>query len=476
MKIAMIGSESNPYVKTGGLADVIYSLSLEMVNTGEEVSVIIPLYNEVRRKLVNCSLVGTIDVYLSWRKEWSNIYKEERNGINFYFVENRHYFERDNIYGYDDDGERFAFFAQASLAALKLVGFAPDIIHVHDWQAAMIPCLIRENKDPFFKSSKTVLSIHNPAFQGILGREAIGDLYNLPYYLYDCGVLRFGDMVSTLKGGIMYADKIVTVSPTHHYELLTKEGGMGLDTALTYREYDFTGFLNGIDYEEFNPETDKLIAANYGVNNFKSGKKKNKHALCEKLHLANKDAPLFSLVSRITWQKGMTLVFAAVHELVKRGANVVLLGSGEWDYEQEMNRIHALYPDKVAVYIGYNNQLAHEIYAASDFFMMPSLFEPCGLGQMIAQRYGALPIVRRVGGLRDSVINFNSSNMDVSNGFGFDNFSEFDMIQTCHYALDNYFIKENFDRLVKNALLTDNSWKKSGAEYKGLYLELCNRH
>ncbi len=178
MKIAMIGSESNPYVKTGGLADVVYSLSLEMVNTGEEVAVILPLYNEVRRKLTKYEKVGEVEIYLSWRKEWSNIYKEVNNGINFYFIENQHYFERDKIYGYDDDGERFAFYAQAALEVLKLVKFKPDIVHVHDWQAGMVPCLIKEKKDPFFKGSKSVLSIHNPAFQGILGRGAIGDLYN----------------------------------------------------------------------------------------------------------------------------------------------------------------------------------------------------------------------------------------------------------------------------------------------------------
>ena len=473
MKIAMIGSESNPYVKTGGLADVLYALSEEMVRIGEEVAVIIPLYNLARKKLTDCHKVAEITVNMGWRKEWSNVYQEDKNGIHFYFIENRHYFERDSIYGYDDDGERFAFFSLAALEALKIIGFKPNIVHVHDWQVGMIPCLLKENKDPFFKGTKSVLTIHNPAFQGIIFRESIGDLYNLPYSLYDSGILRFGDAVSTLKAGIMYADKITTVSPTHHFELLTREGGMGLDTALSYREYDFCGFLNGIDYGEFNPENDKYIVKEYNAKNYLEGKKANKKDLCEKLGLTNVDAPLFTLVSRITWQKGMSLVFAAIHELVKRGANVVLLGSGEYASEQEMNRLHALYPNQVSVYIGYSNSLAHQIYAAGDFFMMPSLFEPCGLGQMIAQRYGNLPIVRRVGGLKDSVINFDGSNVDSSNGFGFDNFSEWDMIQTCNYAFDTYQNKEVFERLVKNALLTDNSWKKSGDQYHGLYLELA---
>lgn len=468
----MIGSESNPFVKTGGLADVIYALSVEMVKLGEEVVVVLPLYNQVRAKLKETVKVGDIHVTMNWRNEWSSIYKSATNGVTFYFIENRHYFERDNIYGYDDDGERFAFFSLASLEVLKLVNFKPNIIHVHDWQVGMIPCLLKEKRDEFFQNTHSVLTIHNPAFQGIIFKDAIGDLYNLPYYLYDIGVLRFGEVVSTLKAGIMYADKITTVSPTHHYELLTREGGMGLDIALSYREFDFCGFLNGIDYEEFNPETDKFIAKNYGVKDFLEGKEANKIALCNKLGIKNTRAPIFSLVSRITWQKGMSLVFAAVHELVKRGANVILLGSGEYDSEQEMNRLHSLYPDQVAVYIGYNNTLAHQIYAGSDFFLMPSLFEPCGLGQMIAQRYGTLPIVRRVGGLRDSVINYDGHNLKYSNGFGFDNFSEFDMIQTCMYAYDTYDNLEVHDQLVLNALNTDNSWKKSGEQYHGLYCEL----
>lgn len=472
MKIAMIASEANPYIKTGGLADVVYSLSKEMVNLKEDVAIVIPLYNKVRQKLTKAKVVASITVNMSWRREIVNIYHEVKDGIKFYFLEDRLYFERDNIYGYDDDGERFALFALASIKALEAVKFSPDVIHVHDWQSAMVPCIIKETNNQFFNKTKFVLSIHNPAFQGILAREAIGDLFNLPLWLYDSGVLRFGDRVSTLKGGIMYADKIVTVSPSHAKELLTPEGGMGLNNVLIYREYDFCGFLNGIDYDEFNPLKDKHIVATYDENNFQEAKKQNKIALCKELGLKNPDAPLFTLVSRVTWQKGMGLVFHAVHDIVARGGNVVLLGSGEFAAECEMNNLHMKYPDQVAVYIGYNDALAHKIYAAGDFFLMPSLFEPCGLGQMIAQRYGNLPIVRRVGGLRDSVINFDGGNVETSNGFGFDEFSEYEISRTCIYALDIYNNQEVFLHLVRNALLTDNSWKKSGQEYHGLYLDI----
>ena len=475
MKLVMVGSESNPFIKTGGLADVVYALGRQMAKTGEEVSIFIPLYSGVKGKLKKYEKIAECTVYLGWRREIANIYLEKVTGINFYFIENQHYFERGTIYGYDDDGERFAFFSQAVIEALKVLDYKPDIIHVHDWQTAMIPCLIKEKHDPFFDGTKYVLTIHNPAFKGIMQRESLGDLFNLPLELFDNGALRFENVVSTLKGGIMYADKITTVSPTHRNELLTREGGMGLDSVLALREYDFCGFLNGIGYEEFDPETDPHIAKNYNATNFVSGKKRNKEELCSRLNLKNKNAPTFSLVSRITWQKGMSLVFAAVHELVKHGANVVLLGSGEYQSEREMDRLHMLYPDQVAVYIGYNDPLARLIYAGSDYFMMPSLFEPCGLGQMIAQRYGTLPIVRRVGGLKDSVINYDGNNLETSNGFGFDEFSEWEMTRTCLYALDQYYQPEVFKRLVKNAIKTDNSWEKSGEQYHGLYRELLLR-
>ena len=409
-------------------------------------------------------------VEMSWRKESANILSCYKDGIKFYFLENRHYFERDNIYGYFDDGERFAFYSLAFVKLLQEVNFRPDIVHAHDWQPGMIFCYIRENNMEFYKDSKFVMSIHNPAFQGLLDRNALPDLYNLPEYLYDNGKVQFTGKVSTLKAGIEYANKIVTVSPNHRNELLTPEGSMGLNNVLIHHEYDFCGILNGIDYQEFNPENDPYIVKNYKSTNFVNNKKENKIALLHQFNLDNEALPIYALVSRVTWQKGMNLVFAAARSLLNRGANIILLGSGEYQYEQEMENLRRDYPNHVGVYIGYNNALAHMIYAGSDFFMMPSLFEPCGLGQMIAQRYGTLPIVRRTGGLRDSVINYDSTNKEYSNGYGFDNFSEFDMIQTCHYAYDIYvWDNDTHKQLVKNALLTDNSWEKSGREYHQLY-------
>ena len=476
MKIVMVASESRPYCKTGGLADVVYSLSKELAVQGEEVSIILPYYDTIARSLPKAQLKKEVsfNTHMSWRQQSVDVYSTVCDGITFYFIENQQYFERGHVYGDFDDGERFAFFTNAAKELIIAKKMRPDIIHVHDWQAGMLPCLMKV--DPLnqkkFAKTKYVFTIHNPAFQGLMPRFTLGDFYNLTDELFDNGAVRFKDQVSTLKAGIIFSDRITTVSPTHHLELLTPEGGMGLDGVLRYREWDFSGILNGIDYLEFNPEDDKVIAMPYTAKTLVSGKKANKEALCKEFGLKNKQAPLYSLVTRITWQKGFDIIFPAVEELINRGANIVMLGSGEYDYEQKWEDIRRRHPDQVGLYIGYSDPLAHKIYAASDFFIMPSLFEPCGLGQMIAQRYGTLPIVRRTGGLRDSVICYDGNNAETSNGFGFDAYSVYEMKRTSHYAFDVYQDKKLLHQLMKNAMLTDNSWQKSTQEYLKVYKAL----
>lgn len=475
MKIAMVASEANPLCKTGGLADVVYSLSRELAKKGEEVIVILPYYNTVKKKdQYYCKKVCSFVVPMAWRKEETNVYTTEIEGITYYLLENAHYYERDNLYGYFDDGERFAFMALASKILFSKINFAPDIIHVHDWQAGMLPCLIKEdpNKDKVFAKTKFVLSIHNPAFQGTLDKSALGDLYNLSDEVYNNGKVRLADKVSTLKSAIVYCDKILTVSPTHREELLTAAGGMGLSEVLKLREYDFSGILNGIDYGEFNPETDENIQYNFDVETFLKGKAENKAALLRELNIHDRGQPCFAIVSRITWQKGFDLVFAAAEELAKKGCNIVVLGSGEHDLEARWEDFRRRYPETCAIYIGYNDSLAHRVYAGSDFFFMPSLFEPCGLGQMIAQRYGSLPIVRRTGGLKDSVINYDSNNDKWANGFGFDEYSTYEMVRTCFYAYESWWNQELRKRLIENAMKTDNSWLKSSNEYMKIYNSL----
>ncbi len=476
MKIAMIASESRPLCKTGGLADVVYSLSKELVSMGEEVVVVLPFYQAIKNTIKTpVRFIESFIVDMSWRHHEAKVYETEADGIKFYLIEHW-YFDRLNFYGDGDDGERFAFYCMAARELLSRHEI-PDIIHCHDWQAGMMPCLVKENEyfREVFKKSRFVMTIHNPAFQGMLERDALGNLFNLPEVLFDDGRVRLDGRVSTLKAGIVYADKVTTVSPNHHEELLTPEGGMNLDGTLRLREWDFCGILNGIDYLEFNPKDDQFIAMPYTVSTMEKAKKANHDALLKEMNLSDYGRPLFSLVSRLTWQKGLDILFPAVEELAQRGCNIVILGSGERQYELEFERLRAIYPDKIGIYIGYNDALAHRIYAASDFFMMPSLFEPCGLGQMIAQRYGTLPIVRRTGGLKDSVINFDSSNEDISNGFGFDNYHPDDMKYTCIYAYDTWFNKPLITKLMKNAMKTDNSWRKSANSYLGLYNELVGK-
>ena len=477
MKIAMVASESRPFCKTGGLADVVYSLSKELVIMGEEVMVILPFYQVIKNTIKTpVKYVDSFIVNMSWRHHEAKVYTAEADGITFYFIEHW-YFDRINLYGDGDDGERFAFFTLAARELMSRQKVIPDIIHVHDWQAGILPCLIKEEAwaRKLFKGTQFVLTIHNPAFQGMLDRDALGNLYDLPLSLFDDGQVRLDGRVSTLKAGIVYADKITTVSPNHHSELLTPEGGMHLDGVLNLREWDFCGILNGIDYLEFNPNKDAYIPAQYNAVNYVSGKKACHDALLKELNIKDYNQPLFSMVSRLTWQKGLDILFPAIEQLANRGCNVVVLGSGERQYELELEKLRAKYPDKIAIYIGYNDVLAHRIYAASDFFLMPSLFEPCGLGQMIAQRYGCLPIVRRTGGLKDSVINYDGGNEDVANGFGFDNYHPDDMLYTCVYAFDAWHNKPLIKKLMKNAIKTDNSWAKSAANYLGVYKELNNR-
>ena len=476
MKIAMVASEARPFCKTGGLADVVYSLSKELVKMGEDVCIFLPFYDSIRRQISEKALkkAASFKTHMSWRKQTVDVYQLVTEGINYYFIENQQYFERGHIYGDFDDGERFAFFTMAVKQFMLTKRMYPNIIHVHDWQAGMLPCLLRVDDECREKFAKTkfVFTIHNPAFQGLMPKFTLGDFYNLTDEYYDNGSVRFKDQVSTLKAGIVYANKITTVSPTHHLELLTPEGGMGLDQVLRYREWDFSGILNGIDYLEFNPAEDKQIAKSYSEKNLVSGKKANKEALMNQYGLKNTKGPLFSLVTRITWQKGFDIIFPAVEELIRRGASIFMLGSGESQYEKRWEELRNRYPDRVGIFIGYSDNLAHKVYAASDFFIMPSLFEPCGLGQMIAQRYGTLPIVRRTGGLKDSVVCYDGSNGETSNGFGFDAYSIYEMTRTSQYAYDIYENKKILHQLMKNAMLTDNSWLKSTLEYIKLYKAL----
>ncbi len=474
MKILMVTSESNPFAKTGGLADVVYALSKEQAVLGHEVSIVLPKYGSLMQtENLQMRFIASVPVSLGWREQVAKIFKTVLDGITFYFVDNEYYFAREGLYGYYDDMERFAFFTLAVRNMLEVIKLKPDVIHVHDWQPGMLPVLIKEqNKDqPFYKKMKFVLTIHNPAFQGMFDPNLIVDFYGLPIRLYDNGLLRFNDRASSLKAAIMTVDKITTVSPTHARELLTPEGSKGLDPIINLRRDDFVGILNGIDYQEFNPLKDPNLPLNFS-NRSLNRKEQLKKLLFEELNIDYHGQALYGMVSRLTWQKGINLVIEAAELVLQKGASVVIVGSGEYGYEQEFERLRARYPNTMAIYIGYNNQLAHRVYAASDFFFMPSLFEPCGIGQMIAMRYGTLPIVRRTGGLNDTVRGYDGQNENEATGFVFDEYNRYWMNLTTLFALEIYQDKELLKKLRLNAMCVDNRWEKSAKEYISLYEEI----
>lgn len=476
MKIAMVASESNPLAKTGGLGDVVYSLSKALVKLDNEVMIVIPYYDSIQRlPNLDISYVTSFFVGMSWRHEEAKVYMTIIDGIKFYLISNQRYFSRQHLYGDFDDGERFAFFTLAARELFKNINNIPDVVHIHDWQVGMFPCLVKEQHDTFYEKTKFVLTIHNPAFQGLMPRSCLGDFYSLPQYLFDNGQVRFKDQLSTLKTAIVYSDKITTVSHTHRKELLTPEGGMGLDGVLKMREYDFMGIINGVDFDEFNPSKDPLIAKQYSLKDALEGKEENKRALCKELHIKNYKKPTFSIISRLTWQKGMDLAYKGIEFLLKRGANVIILGSGEYEYERRAEELRAAYPSQMAIYIGYNNTLAHKIYAASDFVLMPSLFEPCGITQMIGQRYGTLPIVRLTGGLEDTVVPYNRFNLEKASGFGFHAFNTDDYIASLVMALDAFNDMDVRKKLINNIMRIDNSWSKNANTYLDMYKSMFTK-
>lgn len=471
MKIAVFASESNPFCKTGGLADVAFSLSNSFAKGGNEVIFGLPYYKNLKLGKRKPKEIGSFNVILSWRRQEARVYRLEEGGITYYLLGNDYYFGRDALYGYQDDNERFAFFALACKNLLKFLSFRADIVHVHDWQAAMLPCLIKEGEknDPFYSKMKFVLTIHNPAFKGLMDRFYLHDYFNLDDELFYSGKVRFDEMVSTLKSGIIYADKITTVSPTHRDELLWNDGGHRLDGVLKLRERDFVGILNGIDVEEWNPSTDQNIVKNYDAKSFEHAHALNRKDLLEHFHLLDQGGPVYGIVSRLSWQKGIDLIIDVFSQKCQENCNLVILGSGEYDLERKCEELRARFPEKCGIYIGYNDSLAHKIYAGIDFFVMPSLFEPCGISQMISHRYGALPIVRYTGGLRDTVEGYLGDNENTADGIGFNDYNDSGLGYGILMSNSLYSNKTSLQKCQENALKRDHSWNKSAKAYLALF-------
>jgi len=477
MKIAMFASEANPLAKSGGLADVVFALSKELAREGHEVLIALPYYQSIKAKALKTKKVGTFDVYMSWRHQEAAVYLIEISGVSFYLISNQYYFDRDKLYGYDDDGERFAFFALACRRLLKFIDFKADVVHVHDWQTAMIPCLVKEQNcfDDFYKDMSFVLTIHNPAFKGMIDRYFLNDFYGLSDALYDTGKVRFEGMVSTLKSGIVYADKVTTVSPSHREELLSRDSSQGLDGVLQLRRDDFVGILNGIDTEEWDPKTDKFIKTNYDMTSLESAKAENQSDLLSAFHIRYFGGPVYGIVSRLSWQKGIDILLGSGRKALQNGASLLVLGNGEYELEQKMEALRREFPDTMGIFIGYSNELAHKIYAGCDYFLMPSLFEPCGISQMVAQRYGTLPIVRYTGGLRDTVDGYDGREVKDANGIGFNDYNESGLDYGMALARRLASDRPSYFACAKNAMALDRSWKKSANEYEKLYNALVKK-
>lgn len=471
MKILFSATEAYPFIRTGGLGDVIGALSKELSKLGEDVRVIIPKYKGIKEDLKNkINYIKHIFVDVGWRHQYCGIEELKVNNVQFYFIDNEYYFNRDNLYGYYDDAERFAFYDRAVLEVLKAINWYPDIIHCNDWQCGMIPVLYKleyRNKDEY-PDIKFIYSIHNLLFQGNFGKEVLGELFGYDLQQFNNGGLSFNDGISYMKGGINYSEKVLTVSYTYAEEIKTPEYGECMDELLRNKGGDLKGILNGIDYEEYNPLTDELIEKRYDINSIES-KMENKLALQRELGLEeNKNIPIISIVSRLTSQKGIDLIKEIIDCVLTKEVQFIVLGTGEWDYEEFFKGLEKRYPNKVATRIIFDNKLSHKIYAGSDMFLMPSKFEPCGLGQLIALRYGNVPIVRETGGLKDTIESYNKFEF-TGNGFSFYNYSSIELKNCIFEALEIYKRKDEWNNLVKTAMSCDNSWKKSALEYKRIY-------
>lgn len=475
MNILHVSAECYPFVKVGGLADVVGSLPGETKRLrGADVRVILPKYKAIPRKYsTQMQRLCNFTVDLGNKKNLSvGIDTLKRGNIVYYFIDNPFFFGlRDQIYNYGDESERFAFFQIATLEAVFQLGFLPDIIHVHDWHTAMIPLLVQTKYQSRFHA-KTVLTIHNLAYQGIF---PIQD-YQLFDIEYDSR-MEFEGFMNFLKAGIVAADLITTVSKTYANEILTDYYGYGMQRLLRERGQSVQGILNGISYKDFDPETDRLISVPYGYSTFREGKKANKKALGELLKIEFPlDKPLIGIVSRLVNQKGFDLVRRVFDEMLAvDDFYLVVLGDGEFEYVDYFKGLEGRFPKRVKVKIGYDNRLSHMIYAGSDLFLMPSKFEPCGLGQMIALKYGSIPIVRETGGLVDTVQPFNEYEL-TGNGFSFTHFNAHDMMHVIRYSLTVFSLPEAWNHIVKNAMASDYSWTQSAKMYKQAYKTILKKN
>lgn len=487
MKVLFISPEMEPLAKVGGLADVVGALPRELKKRGCDVRVVIPCYRDVEKNLQKLGLKarelkGEIVVAIDWLPFKGAVKEVLLDGVTIYLLENDSLFDREYIYStpkgdYVDNSLRFGFFSLGALEVARQLDFKPDIIHCHDWQTALVPISLKWRKhlkdDSFFKNSKLVFTIHNIAYQGIFGKELL-DEFGLPWYIFTPQGIEFYGKVNVLKGGIAYSDLVTTVSPTYAEEIKTPQYGYGLDGVLRWiseKSNNLIGILNGIDYELWNPETDKALYMNYSAREM-DGKWRNKSKLKEELGLNTDEAkPLIGIVSRLTEQKGIDLVVESLSQIVDLGFQVAVLGTGEEKYERMLEIAKHSYKENLSVILGFSDEMARRIYAGSDVFLMPSRFEPCGLGQMIALRYGSIPVVRGTGGLLDTITDHTADDVN-GNGFIFYEFSKVSLLDALVRAISVYENRNEWVELVTRSMQKDFSWKKSSEKYLEIYKSL----
>ena len=472
MKILYAASEAVPFCKTGGLADVAGSLPEALAAQGAEVAVVLPLYQKVRERFGSQLTFECYDyVDLAWRHSYCGLFSLEKDGVTWYFLDNEQYFNRPELYGYMDDGERFGFFSRAVVRMLPHFRFWPDVLHCNDWQTALVPIYLKDDgvREERFRSIRTVLSIHNIEYQGRYGRQTLGDLFGLDHGWADDGTILMDGDVNLLKGAILCADAVNAVSPTYANELKMPYFAHRLDGIMRRCGYKLSGVLNGIDVKRYDPATDSHIAANYTAEDM-AGKQADKAELQKLMGLRQEPyVPIVGIVSRLVSHKGLDLVCEVLHDMMELPMQLVILGKGDRKYEEFFQWAANQYPGRMAVRLDYNEELSMAIYAGADLFLMPSRSEPCGLSQMIAMRYGTVPIVRETGGLKDTVTPYEAWR-DAGNGFTFANYASSDMLYVIREAV--YLYKDYpdaFARLRARAMACDFSWARSAGEYLHIY-------
>lgn len=470
MKVLYAASEALPFMASGGLGDVAGSLPQALRKRLIGCRIVMPLYDTIRQELKDTlRFITHISVPVAWRRQYCGIFEAKHNGVIYYLLDNQYYFKRDTIYGHYDDAERFAFFSRAILEIIPYIDFKPDIIHCNDWQTALTPVYYSAMyaNSPGYENIKTVFTIHNIQYQGIYGKEILEDVLGIP--ADKTSLLEYDGCINFMKGAIECANRITTVSPSYADEILDPWYAHGLDGILNERRFKLSGILNGIDIINYDPETDKSIRANYSAADT-SGKKLDKEDLQQIMGLPVRgDVPIIGMVSRLVSHKGLDLVKGILDELLATSdVQLVVLGSGDYEYETFFREIAGRYPDKIGLRVGFIPDLARKIYAGADMFLMPSKSEPCGLSQMVALRYGTVPIVRETGGLRDSITD---SGDGEGNGFTFKSYNAHDMLDAIRRALTVYY-NGNWDELTLRALECDFSWGRSANTYIKLYKAL----